>query len=162
MRLYNAQQKPDFPDCHDNRYLKHEEGRHPRDADEWYVPWGEFKPKFRWHDDKVPKGSITINFPFTGIGKIITGITKPLRGRVTKPRQPYDAPEYPPYAPQQQQQTPWGQQSPQKYGRNPNYQNPSYSNPKSYDATADLMKKLMSGQTLTTEELMKLQKSHKP
>ena len=106
--------------------------------------------------------SITINFPITGIGKIIKGIKKPPRGRVTKPRQPYDSPEYPPYAPQQQHQTPWGQKSPQRYGNNPNYQNPPHSNPKSYDASADLMKKLMMGQTLTTEELMKLQKSHKP
>ena len=55
-----------------------------------------------------------------------------------------------------------GQKSPQRYGNNPNYQNPPHSNPKSYDASADLMKKLMMGQTLTTEELMKLQKSHKP
>ncbi len=129
MRVYNAQNKPTFPDCHDNRYLKHNNNStkwpHPQEADEWYVPWGEFRPKFRYHDDKVNKGSITINFPITGIGKIIVGIKKLPRGRVTKPRQPYDSPEpRQPYAPQKQKQTPWGQNPTQPYNPNPYYTNP--------------------------------------
>ena len=92
IRLSNPTKKPDFPDCHDNRYLKYNNAEsrfpHPSEVDEWYVPWGEFKPKFRYNDDAVPKGSLTINFPITGIGKIIKGIIKPPRGRVNKPRQP--------------------------------------------------------------------------
>ena len=127
MRLYNAQKQPNFPDCHDNRYLKHETERHPRDAEEWYVPWSEFRPKFRWHDDRVPKGSLTINFPITGIGKLVKGIKQTPRGRITDPRQ------YPP-TPDRQKQYPWSQ-PPQPYnpttpyyGGNQKY--PSYQNPK--------------------------------
>ncbi len=167
MRLYNAQQKPTFPDCHDNRYLKHESHRHPQDAEEWYVPWGEFRPKFRWHDDTVPKGSMTINFPMTGIGKLVKGIKQPPRGRVTTPRQqpPYD------YDPPHNNRKPWSQNpfSPQNqqapyYGINPKI-NPQTSqgqstqhNPKSYNPVQYLMDKLMRGETLTTEELMRLQR----
>lgn len=180
MRLYNAQSEPSFPNCHDNKYLKHHQDQHPREAEEWYIPWGEFRPKFRWHDDAVPKGSITINFPITGIGKIISGVPRQPRGRVRTPRpketdddyyhpmQPQGSTRYPPMPATQRQtgnpfapqpQTPTQPFMPTTQAPNP-YQTPK---PKPYYETPQqrvkrLMDKLMAGESLTTEELMELQR----
>ena len=180
MRLYNAQSEPSFPQCHDNKYLKHHQDQHPREAEEWYIPWGEFRPKFRWHDDAVPKGSITINFPITGIGKIISGVPRQPRGRVRTPRpketdddyyhpmQPHGSTRYPPLPAKQRQtgnpfapqpQTPTQPFMPTTQAPNP-YQTPK---PKPYYETPKqrvkrLMDKLMAGESLTTEELMELQR----
>ena len=168
VRLYNAQNAPTFPECHDNRYLKHENDRHPREAEEWYIPWGEFRPKFRWHDDSVPKGSVTINFPLTGITKFFPGIkSSNPRGRVTTPRPKETDDDYynprpsNPFNPQRNRaQTP--QQMPRGIPNPPNPYNPvipTTTNPYSTGKTVEeLMKKLMSGETLTTEELMRLQR----
>ncbi len=178
VRLFNAQAEPNFPECHDNKYLKHHTDKHPREADEWYVPWGEFRPKFRWWSDGVTKGSLTINFPVTGIGKLITGIEKPPRGRVTTPRpqenhddyyhpmipsnpfgnparaQPYSTTNTPNnYYPQGNppaKANPFAPSQPQP-------QHPGFPNPKAKKVD-ELMKKLMRGETLTTEELMLLQR----
>lgn len=130
MRVYNAQKKPTFPDCHDNRYLKHNTNTtkwpHPQEVDEWYIPWGEFRPKFRYHNDKVNKGSITINFPITGIGNIIEGIKKLPRGRVTNPRHPEGAPYEPYKNPQGGITPPWQPVRTTK----PSNTHPYYNNPK--------------------------------
>ena len=178
VRLYNAQQTPTFPECQDNRYLKHESKQHPRDAEEWYIPWGQFRPKFRYYDDQVPRGSITINFPMTGIGKIMTGIKPAIaRGRVTTPRpqesdddyyQPMKS-RYPPMpAKQQQTGNPFmnpARANPHSTSNTPANYYPqgsptpsSFQPPSQADKVAALMKKLMSGETLTTDELMQLQR----
>ncbi len=177
VRLYNAQQTATFPECQDNRYLKHESKQHPRDAEEWYIPWGQFRPKFRYYDDQVPRGSITINFPMTGIGKIMTGIKPAIsRGRVTTPRPQESDDDY--YNPQPtnpflnparaRRANPYSTTNkPSNYY--PQGQSPSQSQPFSPTTPSqpqkthaqnveELMKKLMSGETLTTEELMKLQR----
>ena len=179
MRLYNAQSEPSFPQCHDNKYLKHHQDQHPREAEEWYIPWGEFRPKFRWHDDAVPKGSITINFPITGIGKIISGVPRPPRGRVRTPGQkklmmiiiircnlkvllaihlcllnndkleillPTTTNSYSAFMPTTQAPNPY--QTPKS--------KPYYETPK--QRVKRLMDKLMAGESLTTEELMELQR----
>ena len=87
LRIYNAPSDPTCPDCHDNRYLKHDEPYgDPKKVDEWFVPWGEVRPRYRWHGDDVPRKAITINFPITGIGKIITALKSSARGYRRKDR----------------------------------------------------------------------------
>mgnify|MGYP001230127895 CR=1 FL=1 len=188
VRLFNAQAEPTFPECHDNKYLKHHQDQHPREAEEWYIPWGEFRPKFRWWSDQVTKGSLTINFPLTGIGKLVSGIERPSRGRVTTPRpQETDSDYYHPMQPRGQNYPPVPAK--QRQTGNP-FMNPARANPFSTSNTPanyypqgstnspqgfvpptqpsdaktarqkidELMKKLMSGESLTTEELMSLQR----
>ena len=170
VRLFNAKHTATFPECQDNRYLKHESKQHPRDAEEWYVPWGEFRPKFRYHDDQVIKGSLTINFPVTGIGKLVAGIKpKVPRGRITTPRPQEQDDDY--YNPQG---------SPVKANPFSTHNTPNNYNPQglpaaryaagapnslhgNYNTTMgksveELMKKLMDGQVLSTEELTRLQR----
>ena len=117
---------------------------------------------------------ITLCLP--GIGKIISGVPRQPRGRVRTPRpketdddyyhpmQPQGSTRYPPMPAKQRQtgnpfapqpQTPTQPYMPTTQAPNP-YQKPYYETPK--QRVKRLMDKLMAGESLTTEELMELQR----